>query len=75
MTTKLAISLPDELVAAARQAVNDGRATSVSAYIADSVTDRIRHDQLTELLADMSAEAGPPDAADRQWARSALGLD
>lgn len=75
MTMKLAISLPDELVAAARQAVSDGRATSVSAYIADSVTDRIRHDQLTEFLADMAAEAGPPGDADRQWARSALGLD
>ncbi len=27
------------------------------------------------LLADMAAEAGPPTDDDRQWARSALGLD
>jgi Arc/MetJ-type ribon-helix-helix transcriptional regulator len=75
MTTKLAISLPDEHVVAARQAVAEGRATSVSAYIADSLSERIRHDQITDLLADMAAESGPPSDDDRQWARSALGLD
>jgi hypothetical protein len=47
----------------------------VSAYIAESVTARIRHDQLRELLAGMAADAGPPDTEDRRWARSALGLD
>jgi len=75
MTSKLAISLPDELVAAARRAVTEGRANSVSAYIADALADRIRHDVLTELLADMAAETGVPDEDDRRWARSALGLD
>ena len=74
MTSKLAISLPDEYVVAARQAVDEGRASSVSAYIAEALADRIRNDALTELLADMAAEAGPPDAEDRRWARSALGL-
>jgi Arc/MetJ-type ribon-helix-helix transcriptional regulator len=74
MTIKLAISLPDDLVAAARQAVSEGRATSVSAYIADAIADRARNDELTELLADMAAETGRPDDEDRRWARSALGL-
>ena len=36
MTTKLAVSLPDELAEQARQAVREGRAASVSAYIADA---------------------------------------
>jgi Arc/MetJ-type ribon-helix-helix transcriptional regulator len=75
MTTKLAISLPDDMVAAARQAVSDGRASSVSAYIAEALADHVRHDELTDLLAEMAAETGAPDANDRRWARSALGLD
>lgn len=75
MTTKLAISLPDDLVAAARQAVSDGRAASVSAYIAEALADHVRNEELTELLAEMAADAGSPDAQHRRWARSALGLD
>jgi hypothetical protein len=34
----------------------------VSAYFADSVTARIRQKQLRKLLADIAADAGPPDA-------------
>jgi Arc/MetJ-type ribon-helix-helix transcriptional regulator len=75
MTTKLAVSLPDDLVAAARHAVSEGRAASVSAFIASALTDKTRFDELEALLADMAAESGPPDAADRKWAREALGLD
>src|SRR5436853_131240 len=36
MTTKIAVSLPDEQVAAARRAVAEGRAPSVSAYVASA---------------------------------------
>ena len=75
MTTKIAISLPDEVVAAARQAVTDGRASSVSAYIAATLAERQDYEDLATLLADMAAEAGPPSTADRRWARRALGLD
>jgi hypothetical protein len=75
MTTKIAISLPDEVVAAARQAVTDGRASSVSAYIAATLAERQDYEDLATLLADMAAEAGPPSPADRLWARRALGLD
>ncbi len=37
MTTKIAVSLPDELFADARQALSDGRAPSVSALIAQAL--------------------------------------
>lgn len=74
MTTKIAVSLPDELVDAARRAVAEGRASSVSAYIASAIADKTRFDDLEALLSDMAAEAGPPDDADRRWAREALGL-
>jgi Arc/MetJ-type ribon-helix-helix transcriptional regulator len=74
MTTKIAVSLPDELVAAARQAVSEGRASSVSAFVAGAIEEHGRYESLAELLAEMAAEAGPPGADDRAWARDALGL-
>lgn len=75
MTTKLAVSLPDELVADARAAVERGESASISAYVAESMRQHGRHRDLAGLLADMETEAGPPTAADRRWARDALGLD
>ncbi len=74
MTTKLAISLPDELVADARRAVADGRSASVSAFVAEAIVERRRYEDLSELLDEMAAEAGSPTDADRAWARDALGL-
>jgi Arc/MetJ-type ribon-helix-helix transcriptional regulator len=75
MTTKIAISLPDAVVSAARRAVTDGRATSVSAYIAATLTERQDYEDLAALLAEMAAEAGAPSSEDRRWARTALGLE
>lgn len=75
MTTKIAVSLPDALVAAARKAVVEGRAPSVSAFIAEALEEQSRYGRLAELLAEMAAEAGAPTEPDRDWARQALGLD
>ena len=74
MTTKITVSLPDELVDAARRAVTEGRSSSVSAFIASAMADKTRFDDLEALLANMAAESGPPDESDRRWAREALGL-
>ena len=74
MTTKIAISLPDELVAAGREAVDRGDSASVSAFVADTIQRHGRHRDLADLLAEMAAEAGGPTAEDRAWARGALGL-
>jgi antitoxin ParD1/3/4 len=68
MTTKIAVSLPDELIDQARQAVAEGRASSVSGYIADSVRQRERRDSLTELLDDLDRELGPPGPEAQEWA-------
>jgi hypothetical protein len=75
MTTKIAVSLPDEVVSAARQAVRDGRAPSVSAYIATTLAERQDYENLATLLAEMAADTGGPSPEDRRWARTALGLD
>lgn len=75
MTTKIAISLPDEVLAAARQAVSDGQANSLSGYIASTLAERQDYEDLAALLAEMAAETGEPTSEDRRWARRALGLD
>ena len=75
MTTKIAVSLPDEQVAAARRAVAEGRAPSVSAYVASALAEKAGYDELAALLAEMAAEAGAPSDEDRVWARRALGLE
>jgi uncharacterized protein (TIGR02118 family) len=72
---KIAITLPEEQVAAARQAVALGLAPSVSAYISQALRRRDADDELQEMLAEVYAQTGPPTDADRAWARHALGLD
>jgi Arc/MetJ-type ribon-helix-helix transcriptional regulator len=74
MTTKIAISLPDELAEAVRRAVSEDRAPSVSAYIADMIRERERAQGLAALLADWDREFGPPSAEDVAWAEQQLGL-
>ncbi len=74
MTTKIAVSLPDDLVAAARKAVAEGRVASVSAYVSEALAQRRADEDLMELIDELDAEHGPPDAEHYAWARRALGL-
>ena len=74
MTTKIAISLPDELVESARRAVAENRASSVSSYIADALQERVRVESLAAVLADWDREFGPPSPEDIAWAKQQLGL-
>jgi Arc/MetJ-type ribon-helix-helix transcriptional regulator len=60
MTTKIAISLPDELVERARQAVQSGEAPSVSAYVAQAMAERAHREDLATVLSEMLAESGGP---------------
>lgn len=70
---KIAISLPDGLAERARKAVRQGRAASVSAYIASALADRIQQDELSTLLDEMLAETGGPlTPAERRAADRAL---
>jgi Arc/MetJ-type ribon-helix-helix transcriptional regulator len=72
---KIAITLPEEQVAAAHQAVAEGRSASVSAFISQALTRRDTDDELRDMLAEIYAESGEPTDADRAWARWALGLE
>jgi Arc/MetJ-type ribon-helix-helix transcriptional regulator len=74
MTTKIAVSLPDELVAAARRAVAEGRSASVSAYVGEALAERRADEDFARMLDEMDDEYGQPTAEHFAWARSALGL-
>lgn len=74
MTTKIAVSLPDGQVEAARRAVAAGEASSVSAYIAEALARGTHEDSLESLLDDLDRELGEPDAEAYAWADRALGL-
>lgn len=65
MTTKLTISLPDDLAVEARDAVRAGRAASVSGYIVAAIQHYRQAMTLEEWLTQADAQAGgpPSDAA------------
>lgn len=58
--SKIAVTLPPDLVARARRAVRLGRAESVSAYVAAALEDKAKLDELGEMLAEMLFETGGP---------------
>ena len=71
---KVAVSLPEGLVAQARRAVARGRSESVSAYVAAALAEKAKLDELSELLQEMLSETGGPlTAAERRFADEALG--
>ena len=74
MMTKIAITLPEEQVVAAKSAVAEGRASSVSAYISESLARRAADEQLLEMLVEMDAQDGGPSPEDYERAERALGL-
>lgn len=61
---KIAVSLRPELVEHANRAVAEGRAASVSAYVADAIETVIRREALAEAIADYEAEFGEITAAE-----------
>ena len=72
---KIAITLPASLAKQARRAVREGRAASVSAYVAAALEEKVKLDELEALLAEMLEETGGPlTAAERCAADRALGV-
>jgi Arc/MetJ-type ribon-helix-helix transcriptional regulator len=72
---KIAVSLPGGLAERARTAVRQGRAASVSAYVAAALAEKIKLDELSALLDEMLAETGGPlTPAERRAADRALGV-
>ena len=73
-TSKIAVSLPSELVKQAQRAVSEGRAASVSVYVARALREQAKLDDLASLLDEMLAETGGAlTAVERKAADHALG--
>lgn len=65
---KIAVSLPEEQVAAAKQAVSEGRAPSVSAYVSHALETYGNRNQLTRYLDELDEKYGPPGPEAEAWA-------
>ena len=67
MTTRITVSLPDELVAEAKRAVEDGAFPSVSAYVADAMSRHRRKRPHAEVIRELLADSPPLTGEDRAW--------
>lgn len=72
MSSRITVSLPDELVAAANAAVDAGRAASVSAYVARALRETTERQSLADVLAEWRVELGPPTDEEEAWVQDAL---
>jgi hypothetical protein len=71
---KTAISLPRQTTARSRRAVKQGQAASTSAYVAVTLDEKAKLDDLAELLDEMlTASGGPLTVAEARAADRAIG--
>jgi Arc/MetJ-type ribon-helix-helix transcriptional regulator len=72
---KLAISLPSKAAEGVRRAVREGRAASVSAYIAQAIEEKAKQHDLLAMLDEMLHETGGPiTSAEQRTAELELGI-
>lgn len=69
-TTKITITIDDDVLARVRTAVAAGRAGNVSAYITDAVAERVTREARAE---EIERRWGPFSPKAMAWARKALG--
>jgi hypothetical protein len=70
--SKVAITIPAEVLKLAKEQVKTGRAKSLSALVSDALDEKVRRNQLTEILDAMDAELGKPGKAAERWAKRVL---
>jgi Arc/MetJ-type ribon-helix-helix transcriptional regulator len=72
---KIAVTLPPALVTRAQDAVREGRAPSISAYVASALEEKAKLDELEQMLDEMLAETGGGlTESERAAAGAALGI-
>lgn len=69
---KVALSMPAEVLRLAKKEVAAGRAKSLSSFVTEAVDEKLRRDELTEILDAMDAEHGKPTKAATEWAKRVL---
>ncbi|MGH3549629.1 MAG: ribbon-helix-helix domain-containing protein [Pseudonocardiaceae bacterium] len=71
-TTKITVTVPDELAAHIRREVEQGRYASVSAFVTRAVQSMRDFEPLDLLIASMIAETGQPDEVAQAWVEQAM---
>jgi hypothetical protein len=69
---KVALTIPADVLEAAKKEVKAGHAKSLSAFVSDAVDEKLRRDELSDVLDQMDAKLGPPSKSDRVWAKKVL---
>lgn len=70
--SKVALSMPAEVLRLAKKEVAAGRAKSLSSFVAEAVDEKLRRDELSAILDEMDVEHGKPTKADTAWAKRVL---
>lgn len=70
---RITVTVPKDLLAIAERDVAQGRATSVSAWVADAMASKASAESLAEIVADLAeASGGPLTEEEVMWARRRL---
>jgi Arc/MetJ-type ribon-helix-helix transcriptional regulator len=70
---KIAVSVPAGLLKEVRRLVKAGRASSVSAYVAQALENETKQERLEDLLEEwLEASGGPATAAEQSAARQTI---
>lgn len=73
MKERVTVTIPSDVLVAARRDVQSGAATSLSAWITEAAEAKARRESLSDVLADIANETGGPlTDEERQWARQQL---
>lgn len=73
MKERVTVTVPSDVLAAARRDVEAGAARSVSAWITDAAEAKARRESLHDVLSDLANETGGPFTdEERAWARKQL---
>ncbi|HEY4121889.1 MAG TPA: hypothetical protein VGM56_28680 [Byssovorax sp.] len=71
-TSKVALSIPAEVLDEAKKEVAAGRAKSLSSFVSAAVEEKLRRDKLSALLDAMDAEHCKAGKEAKAWARKVL---
>lgn len=70
---KVAVTIPADVLKLAREQIKAGRAKSLSSLVSEAVGEKVRRDQLLEILDEMDARSGKPNKEAERWAKRVLG--
>lgn len=70
--SKVAVTIPVEVLKLARQQVRSGHAKSLSALVSEAMGEKVRRNELAEILDALDAQLGKPEKAAQAWAKRVL---